>query len=145
MTMKDAYSIGIEEEYFLVDASTKLVTREMPKTFLAIAKEATNGQAMGEFLQSQCEVATLPHHDIRTAHAELRHLRQTVAKIAADHGLAIVAAVPLIDAEVDAKARTAVLALGGAPLRARLGQKHGAELRFDAEIDVGPADALKVD
>src|SRR6476661_6880195 len=92
VAMKDAFSIGIEEEYFLVDAATKLVTREMPKTFLAIAKEATNGQAMGEFLQSQCEVATLPHHDIRTAHAELRHLRQTVAKIAADHGLAIVAA-----------------------------------------------------
>ena len=64
----------------------------MPKTFLDIAKEATNGQVMGEFLQSQCEVATLPHHDIRTAHAELRHLRQTVAKIAADHGLAILAA-----------------------------------------------------
>src|SRR5215204_6393375 len=92
VTTKNAYSIGIEEEYFLVDAATKLVTREMPKTFLAIAKEATNGQAMGEFLQSQCEVATLPHHDIRTAHAELRHLRQTVAKIAADHGLAILAA-----------------------------------------------------
>ena len=64
----------------------------MPKTFLEIAKEATNGQVMGEFLQSQIEVATLPHHDIRTAHAELRHLRQTVAKIAADHGLAILAA-----------------------------------------------------
>ena len=38
------------------------------------------------------EVATLPHHDIKTAHAELRHLRQTVAKIAAEHGLAILAA-----------------------------------------------------
>ena len=63
--------IGIEEEYFLVDAATKLVTRAMPKTFLAVAKEATNGQVMGEFLQSQIEVATLPHHDIRTAHAEL--------------------------------------------------------------------------
>lgn len=92
MTTKDAYSIGIEEEYFLVDASTKLVTREMPKTFLDIAKKATNGQVMGEFLQAQCEVATLPHHDIRTAAAELRYLRQTVAKIAADHGLAIIAA-----------------------------------------------------
>ncbi|MEI8151303.1 MAG: carboxylate-amine ligase [Hyphomicrobiales bacterium] len=92
MTIKDAYSIGIEEEYFLVDANTKLVTRDMPKTFLDIAKKAINGQTMGEFLQSQCEVATLPHHDIRTAHAELRHLRQTVARIAADHGLAILAA-----------------------------------------------------
>ena len=80
--MKDAFTIGIEEEYFLVDAATKQVTRDMPKTFLDIAKKATNGQVMGEFLQSQVEVATLPHHDIRTAHAELRHLRQTVAKIA---------------------------------------------------------------
>jgi carboxylate-amine ligase len=92
VTQKDAYTFGIEEEYFLVDAATKLATRNMPKTFLDIAKKATNGQVMGEFLQSQIEAATLPHHDIRTAHAELRHLRQTVAKIAADHGLAIIAA-----------------------------------------------------
>jgi carboxylate-amine ligase len=90
--MTDAYSIGIEEEFFLVDVATKLVTRAMPEAFLAAAKAATNGQVMGEFLQSQVEVATLPHTDIKTAHAELRHLRQTVAKVAAEHGLAIVAA-----------------------------------------------------
>ena len=83
MTKTDAYTFGIEEEYFLVDAQTKLVTRAMPEPFLKAAKEATNGQVMGEFLQSQCEVATLPHHDIATAHTELRHLRQTVARIAA--------------------------------------------------------------
>jgi carboxylate-amine ligase len=92
LAKQDAYTFGIEEEYFLVDASTKLVARNMPKTFLDIASKATNGQVMGEFLQSQCEVATLPHHDIRTAAAELRYLRQTVSKIAADHGLAIIAA-----------------------------------------------------
>lgn len=86
MAKKNAYTFGIEEEYFLVDANTKLVTRNMPKTFLDIARKATNGQVMDEFLQSECEVATLLHHDIRTAAAELRHLRQTVAKIAADHG-----------------------------------------------------------
>lgn len=92
VAMTDAYTFGIEEEYFLVDAQTKLVTRAMPEGFLKAAKEATNGQAMGEFLQSQCEVATLPHHDIRTAHAELRHLRQTVGKLAAEHGMTILAA-----------------------------------------------------
>src|SRR5262245_15143999 len=64
----------------------------MPQAFLRAAEAATNGQVKGEFLQSQIEVATLPHHDIRTAHAELRHLRQVVAKIAAEHGLAILAA-----------------------------------------------------
>ncbi len=71
VAMKDAFTIGIEEEYFLVDAATKQVTRDMPKTFLDIAKKATNGQAMGEFLQSQCEVATLaaPRHPHRPRRA----------------------------------------------------------------------------
>jgi carboxylate-amine ligase len=64
----------------------------MPEAFLAAAKAATHGQVMGEFLQSQIEVRTLPHTDIKTAREELRHLRQTVAKVAADHGLAILAA-----------------------------------------------------
>jgi carboxylate-amine ligase len=90
--MMDAYTIGIEEEYFLVDAKTKMVTRAMPQSFLAAAKAAANDQVMGEFLQSQIEVKTLPHTDIKTARTELRHLRQVVAKIAADHGLAILAA-----------------------------------------------------
>jgi len=90
--MIDSYRIGIEEEYFLVDAATKSVTRAMPEAFLATAKDAMNEQVVGEFLQSQIEVKTLPHTDIKTAHAELRHLRQTVARVAADHGLAISAA-----------------------------------------------------
>ena len=90
--MIDAFKFGIEEEYFLVDATTKSVARSMPQEFLEAAKEATGGQVKGEFLQSQIEVATLPHHDIKTAHTELRHLRQTVATIAAEHGLAILAA-----------------------------------------------------
>jgi carboxylate-amine ligase len=86
------YRIGIEEEYFLVDAATKSVTRAMPKHFLDAAKKATGGQVMGEFLQSQVEVVSLPHNDIKTAREELRHLRQTVGKVAAEHGLAILAA-----------------------------------------------------
>ena len=90
--MTDSFKIGIEEEYFLVDAATKAAAREMPDGFLEAAKEATAGQVKGEFLQSQIEAATLPHTDIRTAREELRHLRQTVAKVAADHGLAILAA-----------------------------------------------------
>ena len=53
VTKKDAYTFGIEEEYFLVDATTKRVSRRMPATFLETAKKATNGQVTGEFLQSQ--------------------------------------------------------------------------------------------
>ena len=39
--MTDAFTFGIEEEYFLVDAETKFVNRKMPDGFLAAAKKAT--------------------------------------------------------------------------------------------------------
>jgi carboxylate-amine ligase len=86
------FKFGIEEEYFLVDAETKLVARRMPKAFLEQASEATGGLVSGEFLQSQIEVASSPHLCIADARRELRFLRQTVAEVAARHGLAILAA-----------------------------------------------------
>jgi hypothetical protein len=91
-TMSDEYKFGIEEEYFLVDAETKSVAREMPPTFLEKLKSVTDGQAMGEMLQSQLEVATAPHTSIKDARTELRFLRQTVANIAAEGDLAFVGA-----------------------------------------------------
>jgi glutamate---cysteine ligase / carboxylate-amine ligase len=89
--MNDDYKFGIEEEYFLVDAETKSVAREMPRKFLEQLKSMTGGQVAGEMLQSQIEVMTVPHTSIADARTELRFLRQTVANIAAEHGLAILA------------------------------------------------------
>jgi carboxylate-amine ligase len=89
--MADNFTFGIEEEYFLVDAETKLVSRRMPDAFLAEAKEATGNQVAGEFLQSQIEVVTAPQTSLAGARAELRRLRSTVAAVAAKHGLAILA------------------------------------------------------
>jgi glutamate---cysteine ligase / carboxylate-amine ligase len=90
--MVNAFRFGIEEEFFLVDADTKSAARAMPAAFLDVAKAATGGQVSGELLQSQIEIATLPHTDMATARTELRFLRQTVAAVAAEHGLAILAA-----------------------------------------------------
>src|SRR5215831_7952937 len=90
--MTHGYRFGIEEEYFLVDAETKTVARQMPAAFLADAKQATGDRVKGEFLQSQVEAATVPHTDVNEARAELRFLRHTVAAVAAKHGLAIFAA-----------------------------------------------------
>jgi carboxylate-amine ligase len=92
LVVADAFKFGIEEEFFLIDADTKSAARAMPAAFLAAAKKATGDQVTGELLQSQVEVATLPHTNMATAREELRFLRQTVARIAADHGLAILAA-----------------------------------------------------
>jgi carboxylate-amine ligase len=90
--MADTFKFGVEEEFFLVDADTKSAARAMPAAFLRAARKATGGQVSGELLQAQVEITTLPHTDMATAREELRFLRQTVAAIAAEHGLAIFAA-----------------------------------------------------
>jgi len=53
------------EEYFLVDAETKSVSREMPKSFLEQVSSATAGQAMGEMLQSQIRGRNPPTRQYR--------------------------------------------------------------------------------
>jgi carboxylate-amine ligase len=90
--MTGAFSFGIEEEYFLVDAQTKLVPRVVPREFFESARTATDGRSATEFLQPQVEVISSPHVSMATARAELRHLRRTVSEVAAEHGLAILAA-----------------------------------------------------
>lgn len=90
--MSDGFKFGIEEEFFLVEADTKAVTMTRPEAFFSAIKHEIGSQVTGEMLQSQIEIATLPHTDMSSAAAELKFLRQTVAHIAAQHGLGILAA-----------------------------------------------------
>src|SRR5216684_9145546 len=89
--MTNSFTFGIEEEYFLVDAETKLVAHGVPQAFFEAARAASDGRISPEFLQPQIEVISSPHADMAEARAELRHLRRTVAAVAAQHGLAILA------------------------------------------------------
>jgi carboxylate-amine ligase len=90
--MAGAFTFGMEEEYFLVDAETKAVAREVPAEFFDEAKKASDGRVSTEFLQPQIEVISSPHVNMADARAELRMLRRTVANVAARYGLAILAA-----------------------------------------------------
>jgi glutamate---cysteine ligase / carboxylate-amine ligase len=90
--LPDTFRFGIEEEYFLIDAETKAIAVTVPEALFAAAKISSGGRCKSEFLQQQIEVATEPHVDIATAHAELRQLRKTLAAVAARHGLSILAA-----------------------------------------------------
>lgn len=87
-----AFTIGIEEEYLLVDRATRNIAAEPPAGMLAECEAMLTGQVMPEFLQSQIEVATRVCDTVQQAHDDLRHLRATVAKVAAKHGLAPIAA-----------------------------------------------------
>jgi carboxylate-amine ligase len=86
------FTFGIEEEYFLVDAQTKLIAEDVPRAFFDDAKAAAGGRISQEFLSPQIEVISSPHVHFGTAREELRFLRHTVAAVAARHGLAILAA-----------------------------------------------------
>jgi len=91
LTMNENYQFGIEEEYFVVDADTKAIVVTRPEGFLPDLKKELGDRGSGEMLQAQIEVSTSPHTCAKTAGAELKHLRQAAARVAADHGLAIVA------------------------------------------------------
>ena len=93
MALKDpSFTIGIEEEYLLVDRASRDLVPEMPQALFEAAEQALRGQVTREFLKSQIEVETQVHASPRAAGEELKSLRQTVARLAAEHGLAAIAA-----------------------------------------------------
>jgi len=92
MAIKEpSFSIGIEEEYLLVDRSTRDLSEEPPPALLAKCEEALRGQVSPEFLRSQIEVGTGVCKSIQEARDELFQLRSTVGRIADEFGLAPIA------------------------------------------------------
>ena len=93
MALKDpTFTIGIEEEYLLVDKASRDLVREMPHALFDACEQALRGQVAREFLKSQIEVETQVHKTPRAAGEELETLRATVARLAGEHGLAPIAA-----------------------------------------------------
>jgi glutamate---cysteine ligase / carboxylate-amine ligase len=93
MPLKDpSFTIGIEEEYLLVDKASRDLVREMPHALFEDCEQALRGQVAREFLKSQIEVETQVHKTPRAAGEELGTLRATVARLAGEHGLAPIAA-----------------------------------------------------
>ena len=91
MSDDPSFTIGIEEEYLLVDAHG-FALAEAPKALMEAATKELGEQASPEFLRCQIEVGTRKCANIAEARADLARLRQAVAKLAAEHGLAPIAA-----------------------------------------------------
>ena len=87
-----SFTIGIEEEYLLVDAESRDLVREAPPTMLPECEALLEGQVTPEFLQCQIEVGTRKCSTVGEARADLERLRGTVASVARSHGLRLVAA-----------------------------------------------------
>ena len=90
--LDETLTIGIEEEYLLVDAQTRALAARPPREFMASCQDLLGPKVMHEFLQSQIEIGTNACATIAEAREDLLHLRRTVAQCARDNGMAMVAA-----------------------------------------------------
>lgn len=90
--MEPAFTLGLEEEYLLVDRSSRDIARNPPDEMLEACQEQAPGQIHPEFLRCQIEVGTPVCSTLAEARAELARLRATVAGVARAHNLAPIAA-----------------------------------------------------
>jgi len=89
---KPEFTIGIEEEYLLVDRETRNLVQDPPESVMQDAVSRLEGQVAHEFLRSQIEVGTRICSTIQEARADLARLRRAVADVAGVHDYAMIAA-----------------------------------------------------
>ncbi|MDX1691425.1 MAG: carboxylate-amine ligase [Acidimicrobiia bacterium] len=89
---RPAFTIGIEEEYLLVDPSTRDLVANPPPDVLRECQEILGDQVGSEFLRAQIEVGTKVCPDVPTARADLVRLRRGVMDVAEAHDMALIAA-----------------------------------------------------
>ena len=84
-----SFTIGVEEEYLLVDRETGDLVETMPSAMLDECGELAEGQQVTpEYLKSQIEVGTRICHNIGEVRHALGVLRRAVVEVAESHGLA---------------------------------------------------------
>ena len=87
------FTIGIEEEYHLVDRETRNVVADPPQEILAECEKLSGkSQVSPELLRSQIEVGTKVCRSVSEARNDLARLRRTVAEVTHKYGLAPIAA-----------------------------------------------------
>ncbi|MGI9286009.1 MAG: carboxylate-amine ligase [Pseudomonadales bacterium] len=91
-TQQPSFTVGIEEEYLLVDRETRELVSEPPPSILQECSAVCGDQVSPEFYRSQLEVGTRVCQTAGEARSHLAELRQSVTDVVAQHGMAIIAA-----------------------------------------------------
>lgn len=89
---KPEFTIGVEEEYLLVDKETRALIVDPPKSLIGECEELCGSQVTTELLRSQIEVGTKVCNNVQEAREDLGRLRRIVIDVAGRHGLAPIAA-----------------------------------------------------
>ena len=92
MSREPAFTIGVEEEYLLVDKETRALVIDPPATLMAEAEEKCGSQVTSELLRSQIEIGSKVCNGVQEVREDLAFLRSNVIEVADRHGLAPIAA-----------------------------------------------------
>lgn len=85
------FTLGVEEEYLLVDKETRELVVDPPESLLSECEEQLGGQVTTELLRSQIEVGTKVCNNVKEAREDLAKLRGCIVAVADRHGIAPIA------------------------------------------------------
>ncbi|MDG2288724.1 MAG: carboxylate-amine ligase [Woeseiaceae bacterium] len=85
------FTIGVEEEYLLVDKETRSLVVDPPTSLISECEELLGGQVTTELLQSQIEIGTKVCANVQDAREDLARLRKSIIEVTDRHGLAPIA------------------------------------------------------
>lgn len=86
------FTLGIEEEYLLIDAETRELITKTPAGFFDACKSELGDQVSPEFLQCQIEIGTNICQTATETREELKHLRRVIIHHAESYGMRVIAA-----------------------------------------------------
>lgn len=85
------FTLGVEEEYLLVDKETGALVVDPPESLMEEAVERLGSQVTPELLRSQIEVGTKVCNNIQEVHEDLVRLRSNIVEVCNNHGMAPIA------------------------------------------------------
>ena len=86
-----AFTLGVEEEYLLVDLDTRDLVSDPPPSLMQECVERCGNQVSPELMRSQIEIGTRVCTDVKMVGVEVKKLRGIIAAVAAKHGFAPIA------------------------------------------------------
>ena len=92
MQLNPSFTVGIEEEYLLVNPETGKLSEDPPQEIFTECERRLPNLIKPEFLKSQIESNTPVCKTVPEARSQLAELRSTVSEIAEAHDCAIIAA-----------------------------------------------------
>ncbi len=87
-----AWTIGVEEEYLLVERETGALITKQPPGVLETVSNVRHGLVARELFDSQIEIGTDVCSNLKELRADIWALRQAVAEAAGEYGMAPIAA-----------------------------------------------------